>query len=238
MIRNPKQVGTNLFDCIPQSGKCPRDCSQCFFNREGFYTETPSVPTPEEVGDGIVRMNCGHDSNLERELVIETAAQYKHAFFNTSIPTFDFPGPVVFTANPREEEPAQLVKPPRNLMFVRLRVSGTNLKHIDRAVHYTVWQVPVVLTFMSYYDQEPAVDVVEVNLFGRLGSLQASECYVWKTRHINAYHCPTVEFMRVVLRRYADNRLVSMCGSLANPYCANCMNCDAYYWQTKKRMAP
>src|SRR5208282_4231145 len=132
-IRNPKQVETALFDCVPQEGKCPHNCNQCFFNREGaFYTPTPSIPTVEEVEGGIVRMNCGHDSNFERDLVIETALKYKDFFFNTSVPRFDFPGPVVLTANPKEEErpwqPAYEDQIPRNLMFVRLRVSSTNLQ--------------------------------------------------------------------------------------------------------------
>ena len=46
-------------------------------------------------------MNCGNDSNNQRELVIETAQRYKRFFFNTPIPRFDFPGPVVLTANPQ-----------------------------------------------------------------------------------------------------------------------------------------
>ena len=108
--RNPKQEGTSYFDCIPQTGPCPIGCNQCFFNRPGAYyvplDQLPLVPTPEEVGDGIVRMNCGNDSNNQRDLVIATAQRYKHYFFNTSVRNLDFPGPVVLTANPREEEPA------------------------------------------------------------------------------------------------------------------------------------
>ena len=86
--RNPKQIGSPLYDCIPQAGKCPIGCNQCFFNRPGaFYTETPSIPEPDEIEPGgVVRMNCGHDSNLHRDLVISTAFQYEDAFFNTSIP--------------------------------------------------------------------------------------------------------------------------------------------------------
>jgi len=87
MRRNPKQDGSNLFDCIPQIGPCPIGCNQCFYNRPGaFYVsiDQPIVPTPEEVGDGIVRMNCGNDSNNQRELVIRTASQYKHAFYTAT----------------------------------------------------------------------------------------------------------------------------------------------------------
>ena len=236
--RNPKQEDTPYFDCIPQSGACPIGCAECFFNRPGAYyvplDQLPLVPTPEEVGDGIVRMNCGNDSNNQRGLVIATAEQYKHVFFNTSIRNLDFPGPVVLTANPREEEPAWLpffaAEVPRNLMFVRLRVSGTNLGHIDDAVRWwTQGGVPVVLTFMAYYTERPKVDEAEVGL-------PAGECYEWRVRHINSYWCATKAFMRKVLARYANNRLASMCGSIDSGYCRTCRNCESYYLQTQKRL--
>jgi len=233
--RNPKQEGTDFFDCIPQTGTCPMNCNQCFFNRPGAYyvplDQMPLIPTPGEVGDGLVRMNCGNDSNNQRELVIETAQQFKRFFFNTSVSRFDFPGPVVLTANPREEQPAVLVDPiPDNLMFVRLRTSGTNLPLVDEAVdYYTDRQVPIAITFMAYYTEAPKVDEAEVGL-------PADEGYRWKVRHINPYHCATPAFMRTVLSRYADNRLVSMCGSIESGYCRDCRNCETYYVQTMKRL--
>jgi hypothetical protein len=232
--RNPKQEGMNLFDCIPQKGPCPYQCNQCFFNRPGAYyvplDQMPLIPTPEEVGDGIVRVNCGNDSNNQRELVIDAARQYKRCFFNTSVPCFDFPGPVVFTANAREEEPAVFMRPiPDNLMFVRLRTSGTNLLFVDGAVDfYTRQQVPVVITFMAYYDRKPEVSPSV--------GLSLEECYTWKIRHINSYWCPTPAFMQRVMARYLDNRLVSMCSSLNSSYCRDCRNCETYYFQTMKRM--
>ena len=43
-------------------------------------------------------------------------------------------------------------------MFVRLRTSATNLRLVDQAVAaWTAAQVPVVITFMAYYDHEPQV---------------------------------------------------------------------------------
>jgi hypothetical protein len=236
--RNPKQEGTPFFDCIPQVGPCPIGCNQCFYNRPGAYyvpIDRPHVPTPKEVGDGIVRMNCGNDSNNQRELVIETAQRYRRYFFNTSIPRYDFPGPVVLTANAREEVPAHQPifigePPPANLMFVRLRVSSTNLRYIDDAVlRWTVQQVPVVLTFMAYYDVEPKIPTdVQVAVEG--------PCYEWRVRHINSYWCPTKEFMRWVMARYAQNRLVSMCSSIGSAYCRDCRNCETYYVQSMKRL--
>jgi len=237
--RNPKLEGTNIVDCIPQAGKCPHNCTECFFNRKGaFYTEVPSIPTPEEVGDGIVRMNTGNDSNNQRDLVIETAKQYKRFFFNTSVPNYDFPGPFVLTANPKEEELAVMpiwhnqhwYSPANNLMFVRLRVSATNLLHVDRAV--TAWteaQVPVVLTYMAYYTERPAVPL-------DVAAAVSGPCYEWKVRHINSYWCPTKNFMRWVMDRYRNNRLVSMCSSLNSAYCRDCLNCQTYYIQTVKRL--
>jgi hypothetical protein len=185
-------------------------------------------------------MNCGNDSNNQRELVIETAKQYQHYFFNTSIPRYDFPGPVVLTANPKEEDGAHYAwpvwhgddwhSPAPNLMFVRLRTSATNLRPVDRAVAaWTAAKVPVVITFMSYYDRVPTVDEDLV----RLG---ADECYVWKVRHINSYHCPTSAFMRTVMARYRENRLVSMCGSIDASYCRACRNCETHFLQTMKRL--
>jgi hypothetical protein len=237
--RNPKQEGSNLFDCKPQSGPCPIGCNECFHNREGaFYVDIhkPHMPTVEEVGDGIVRVNCGHDSNIGRDEVIAATARYPRRFFNTSIPKFDFPGPVVLTANPREEEPvAEPIWPfhdgaPRNLMFVRLRVSSTNLDFVRDGVDwYGFYQVPVVLTFMAYFTDEPRVpaDVLKA---------VDGPCYEWRVRHINSYWCPTPAFIRWVMGQYRGNRLVSYCGSLEGSYCRFCRNCETYYLQTIKRL--
>ena len=242
-VRNPKQEGTPFFDCIPQVGPCPMNCSQCFYNRPGAYyvpIDKPHIPTPEEVGDGIVRINCGNDSNNQRDLVIEAAKRYKRFFFNTSIPRYEFPGPVVLTANPTEEIENKYImprwhgeewySPAVNLMFVRLRTSATNLSLVDRAVAaWTAAKVPVVITFMAYYDCEPVVP---------LGVLQnvGESCYEWKVRHINSYYCPTKAFMRWVMYRYSNNRLVSMCSSIDSSYCRNCRNCESYYLQTMKHL--
>ncbi|MEN6406145.1 MAG: hypothetical protein ABFC77_06710 [Thermoguttaceae bacterium] len=202
--------------------------------------DQPSIPTPEEVGDGIVRMNSGNDSNNQRELVIETAARYKHAFFNTSLPTFDFPRPVVWTANPCEEQPVRIppalaTSTPKNLMFVRLRVSSTNLRHIKLAADwFAMKHIPVVLTFMAYYEAEPQPPTDVLAAVG-------GPCYEWRVRHINSYHCPTAAFIRYVLGMFDGNRLVSYCGAFDNegnctPYCQFCRNCETFYYQSIKRM--
>ena len=234
MKRNPKQADSHLYDCIPQVGPCPIGCAQCFYNRPGaFYVsiDEPHFPTLDEVGDGIVRVNCGNDSNNQREHVIASTTQYPRRFFNTSIASFDFPGPVVYTANPREEEPAHVPMPvPDNLMFVRLRVSSTNLAHIDTAVKVLAAKhVPVVLTFMAYYDAEPQVPPEVL-------AAVSGPCYEWRVRHINSYFCPTPAFVRYVMGSYRGNRLVSYCGSLEGSYCRLCRNCETHYIQTVKRL--
>jgi len=296
--RNPKQEGSNLWDCIPQKGPCPMNCSQCFYNRVSvcnycagtgkigpsliggagpdrycpkcngtgkvyaFYAGMkPLIPTPEEVGDGIVRMNCGHDSNLERELVIETAKKYKHFFFNTSIPNLDFPGPVVFTANPKEEESVLLPSYRDNwkfdnLMFVRLRVSTSNLHYIENAVKsWTDYKVPVVLTFMAYYNQDPPGTMKPPKQDGVRQSKKIKEwddsvrilidrssfgrvAYKWRIRHANYYYCPTKEFMKYVLDRMKKigGQLVTICGTPDSNYCRDCKNCENFYFLTLRHL--
>lgn len=238
--RNPKQEGSNLWDCKTQVGNCPMDCNQCFANRPGaayIPMDEQILPTVEEVGDGIVRANCLHDSNYGRLDLTIHCKRYEKVFYNTSIPRFDFPGPVVFTANPKEEEQVYLIGSsdpkhenlcPSNLMFVRLRVSTTNLSYIEEAIRwYTSLQIPVVLTFMAYYEDPPDL---------KKGA--GSELYEYKVRHINSYWCPKTEFMASVLKRMKQigDRLVTMCGTLDSYYCRDCRNCETYYYQTVKHM--
>ena len=220
-------------------------CNQCFHNRPGaFYVpiDQPHIPTPEEVGDGIVRMNCGHDSNIQREKVIDVAETYTQFFFNTSIPRFSFPGPVVLTANPKEEEKARYAypdfhhgdwySPAKNLMFVRFRTSATNLELVDQAVTaWTAARVPCVITFMSYYDKMPQVSAEVL-----VGVGPPEKCYEWRVRHINSYYCPTKDFQRFVMARYQNNRLVSMCSSINSAYCRDCRNCETHYLQVMKHL--
>lgn len=237
--QNPKLVGSNLHDCKTQVGPCPLNCNQCFYNRPGaFYCDINKthIPSKRAVGDGIVRMNCGHDSNYKRSEVIRQAKKYNHAFYNTSIPQFDFPGPVVFTANPREEEDNGFLYNKGhydNLMFVRLRVSASNLTHIEDLV--SIWteemQVPIVLTFMAYYEDDALQKVLEE-------VPEAQVYYEWKVRHINSYYCPTKQFKKTVMKRMKKigGRLVTMCGTLDSNLCVDCKNCETYYWQTMKHL--
>ena len=240
MKRNPKQEGTNLHDARTQVGLCKLDCNQCFYNRPGaFYCdiEKPQLPSPDTVGHDIVRMNCGNDSNTRRCECIKQAEKYENFFFNTSIPQFEFPGPVVYTANRLEEEPIDFSflsdrKNLHKLMFVRLRVSASNKDYVKRGVEViTKMQIPVVLTFMAYYEKE-ALDIVADKYPG------ARAFYIKRIRHINEYWCPLGFFMRNTLHKMkrTGGNLVSMCGAPSSNFCRDCMNCAAYYWIAKKRI--
>lgn len=230
---NPKQIGSNLISCKVQQGKCPRHCYQCYYNRdEELYPI--NIPSKLEAKGKIVRMNSLHDSNYAKELVIAQARKYKDVFFNTSIASFDFPGPVVYTANPNEECPVDLtfLQSPffKNIMFIRLRVSSTNLHHLWRAVLDigAVTDIPIVLTFMAYYDEDMSEAIVDKNI----------RCYVWKTRHVNKYWCATAAFKKHVLQKLntIGGGQLTMCGMLDSDYCRDCRNCEAYYWLAKRRL--
>ena len=111
---------------------------------------------------------------------------------------------------------------PKNLMFIRLRVSDTNLDLIDAQVRRLCRHAPIVLTFMAYYTDSP----------------RAQELYTWRKRDLNSYWCATPGFMQSVLKREKaiGGRMVTMCTGLKSTRCVDCRNCETYYWQTLKRM--
>lgn len=235
--QNPKQEGSGVCDAIPQVGPCPNSCNQCCYNRHGaFYApiDRPLLPTIKEVAGRIVRVNSGHDSNSRRKHVIAVTSQYRYRFYNTSRFRLDFGAPVVLTVNPREEEPA--ANPVRvvagndgnqdwlhDIMFVRVRVSSSNLHHVEEAVKmWTARCVPVVLTFMAYFDATAI-------------PTGGSDLYVHKVRTLNEYWCPTPDFMRRVIGMFWDNPLVHSCGTPESTLCRNCGNCERMYWQAIDR---
>jgi len=241
--QNPKLIGSNLHDCRTQVGACPLHCNQCYYNREGaFYCDINKthIPSPRTVGHGIARMNAGHDSNYRRGEVIRQAKKYKHAFYNTSIPQFDFPGPVVFTANPKEEDVPTIIMAKelpsdeelKKIMFIRLRVSASNLDLVgDQISCWVRLDIPVVLTFMAYYEDNALQKVLEK-------VPEAQVYYEWKVRHVNSYYCPTKNFKKMVMKRMnrIGGRLVSMCGTFESNQCVDCKNCETFYWQTMKHL--
>jgi len=220
-MTNPKLSGSRLIDCIPQTGECPVKCAECFYNGGRFYRTLaePLIPTLEEAKRRIVRVNSGHDSNIQRQRVLDATAWYPHRFYNTSIPRFDFPAPVVFTCNgPR----LFLVSTPPNVMFVRVRTCSWNLDEVDRAIEfYQIGQGRrVVLTFMRYYNSEAVV--------------QAGD-YEWRKSVLNDYWCPRPETIVRILGRYKGTG-VRMCGTPTSSLCVDCRNCEFLYWDCLRRI--
>jgi hypothetical protein len=215
---NPKLIGSNIIDCIPQTGECPNRCSECFYNGGRFFRtlDEPLIPSCEEVGDKIVRVNTGNDSNVNKSLVLEQTKQYKHKFYNTSIPKFDFHAPVVFTCNPKED--FILANPVDNIMFVRIRTTTWNKKERDVAIqYYKKLNVPIVLTFMRFYNK---YSIPENQL----------ENYEWRENILNNYFCIKTEAILNIMKEY--NKMgVLMCGTPYSSNCVDCGNCENLYWR-------
>jgi len=227
---NPKIVGSGIIDCVPQIDKCPRNCSNCFYNN-GFYLEwdeLPQIPSVTDATNRIVRMNSGNDSNHNKKLVIETASIYKDVFFNTSYLNLNFPGPVVLTINPGEMTNVGFyeVNPiPKNLMFVRARVNLWNQDIIHQICgYYSSKKVPIVLTYMRYYEQE---SIPKEYQWAYLRQKHILNTYysLPKENMWNNY----VEFHTIYLNTY-------LCGTRWSSLCEKCGNCVREYHNTKERM--
>jgi len=232
---NPKTAGSQVVCCVPQQGRCPVKCADCFYqpNKETdesraylgpHYEDTPNLPPIGLTINRIVRINDVNDSNNKRPVVMEAAAKYTDKFFNTSIPTdlVGFEYPVVLTANPGSAEATdtryhQIYPIPKNLMFVRARVNTWNLSLIDQIVrHYSGYQVPIVLTFMAYYET-PIPD-------------SHKEFYSYRQRTLNSYWVIRPEVWDMVVARYRDNSYVRTCGADATKFaCTECRNCENLY---------
>lgn len=250
---NPKTDGSKVICCIPHFGKvvygkglepgvCPNKCEDCFFQSGRSYLEPlaenlPNMPSLEQAKNMIVRVNDGHDSNVKRELVLAMIEQYGYEdmFFNTAIPR-DLGGfvirgklrPVVLTLNPAKLTDKgwhRLKDIPANLMFGRFRVNTWNLELADKAIeHYTSAGIPVVLTFMAYY---------------QLDLPKGHEAYYdFRKRTLNSYWVITEAGWNMVTDRYRDNPLVLTCGRDAKTHaCSACRNCEREYHRCLERIA-
>ena len=218
---NPKLAGSNLIDAVPQTGKCPNGCEECFYNR-AFYRplDTPLLPSDEEAAGKIVRVNSGHDSNLDRDKVIAATSRYPQRFYNTSIANFAFPAPVVFTCNGREP---LFVDVTPNVMFVRVRYNPWDLVEQDALVgHYLEQGVPVVLTWMRYYSSEAIP-----------GGYRSD--FVHGTHLLNEYW-KLRPGMKVRLARQYAGTGVRQCGVPWSSLCVDCRNCEFLYWECMRRL--
>ena len=228
--QNPKLVNSNITDCIPQCGPCPLGCAECFYDGGRFYRSLePLMPSLEEVQGKVVRVNSGHDSNLQFGLVMEKTTGYLHKFYNTSLPLLRFKAPTVLTINGRDTDrtfyyPTQVKGNLRELMFVRFRVNTWNLKLCDAAVrNWCSLGIPLVLTDMRYYNEK---------------AVKNPEDYQWKKHILNSYYCLKPERLDMILRRYANAPLVFWCGNpfSRSTFCEQCRICELLYYKTKRRM--
>ena len=241
-MNNPKLIGSGLVDCVPQTGKCPHNCDSCFYNL-GFYRsiDEPLIPSIEESNDKIVRMNSGHDSALQKDLVLETSSKYKDVFFNTSTTDLNFPGPVVMTANPArltDKSFHKIKNIPKNLMFVRARVNLWNTDVVRDIIEYYQSKVPVVLTYMRYYDQE---SIPDGTFYFDCGEAKYKDLYTLKKHILRDYYSLSSDDTRNDFNRYITEYLICSnniykCGSHWSSLCFSCGNCIREYYNTKERM--
>jgi hypothetical protein len=259
-IENPKTKGSGILCAIPQTGVCPNNCEDCFFQSGRSYLEPlfdnlPNMPPKNTTA--IIRVNDGHDSNVQKKLVLDATENYQHKFYNTAIPNLDFPivtcrtwsghdetvdyaqAPVVLTLNPGKMTDVDFhkVDVPPNLMFVRFRTNLWNLDLCDRAVEYYTHRdvpVPVVLTFMAYHKTPEAI------LKGYPDEVVMG--YIFRKRTLNEYWAITTDAWRKSMARYEDNPLVYSCGKIEGEKgksgCKYCGNCVREYHNTMERLRP
>jgi hypothetical protein len=232
-IENPKTMGSGIICAIPQKGRCPRDCADCFFQSGRSYLEplvenTPNMPSLAQVEGRVVRVNDGNDSSVNREHVIAQTDKYKDRFFNTAVAYHleDFPGPVVLTVNPgkmTDQDFILLADPPKNLMFVRVRVNTWNLDVVSEVVEWYAHErrIPVVLTFMAYFE----ASVPE----------REQVYYEYRRRTLNSYWCIRKVKWREIMTALGGP-LVYSCSGPGPSGCKHCGNCLREYYATKERM--
>ncbi len=236
-IENPKTRGSGILCCIPQTGKCLRGCADCFFNSRSYLEpleeNLPNMPTVEQARNQVVRVNDGNDSSNRREAVMAAVQQYPMRFYNTTV--FDrldeFDAPVVLTVNPAERtdsKPVLLCSPPPNLMFVRVRTNTWNLRSTvyPTVNHYCALGIPVVLTFMAYYETAIHPDY--------------ARDYTWRKRTTNHYWAITIAAWQRVMAEFADDPRVYSCGRVEGAKgltgCRHCGNCLREYFATVEWM--
>ena len=236
-VENPKTKGSGILCCIPQVGRCPVGCEDCFFQTGRSYLEPlcdnlPNAPSQEEAMGCVIRMNDGNDSNVDRKLVMETASSYPMKFYNTAIPRHleEFDAPVVLTVNPGDRtngEPYLLEDIPVQLMFVRVRVNSWNLDLVDRVVeHYSANEIPIVFSFMAYFK----LDIPE----------EHRGDYVLRKRITNEYYAITTDAWERIMSGYKYSKWVYSCGKVDGEKgitsCRHCGNCIREYFVTTLRI--
>ena len=227
MIENPKTEGTHIIDAIPQTGLCPMKCSECYYNDDGFYLskDVPNVPTSVEALGRIVRVNSGHDSNIDRTNVMNVTQIFRDRFYNTCIPILHFGRPTILTINGRDTDnsyvsPHKIEGSLETLMALRFRVNTWNLPLLENALNeYFSYglHAPFILTPMRYKSVEAIPETHR-------------KFYTRRKHIVNDWWCLTEEGFLLVksLMRYPS---AFLCG---NPFdnsslCSQCRLCEHFY---------
>jgi hypothetical protein len=241
-IENPKTKGSGILCAIPQGPEslpCPRGCSDCFFQGGRSYLEPlaenlPNLPDPEAVRNFVVRVNDGLDSGWIDPWTLQNLfSTYSNIFFNTSYNWRYDNFPYVRTINPGKYTDKgffKIEKPGKNLMFVRFRANIWNRHLLDQAIeYYTSKNVPVVITFMAYFNDSDIVKTINE---------EYTAYYTFKKRTLNSYWCINQAGWNILVNKHKNNPLVSTCGRDANHHmCRDCGVCLREYWATKARLS-
>ena len=230
---NPKTKGSGIVCAIPQTGTCPNNCEDCFFQSGRSYLEplVDNLPNMPEVSEfEIVRVNDGNDSNVDYTTVSIATKNYPHKFYNTAIPTIpNKTTPFVLTVNPgaNTDKAIYYLTTAKNLMFVRFRTNTWNTTLADECVrYYSEREIPIVLTFMAYY----GASIPE----------EHRDNYVFRKRTLNSYNAITTKAWRKIMQKYEDNKWVHSCGKiegeLGDTHCRFCGNCLREYFATIRRI--
>lgn len=238
-IHNPKTKDSGIICCIPQAERCPMECEECFFQSGRSYLEPldknlPNMPTLEEVGHRVVRVNDGGDSGINFHQAIRDTKKYPLKFYNTSIPQVldEFPAPVVLTVNPgiftdESFHKIEIKENLRKLMFVRARVNTWSLGLVGEIVKwYTKREVPIVLTFMAYYKQPVP---------------EKEQChYAYRIRTSNRYWAINTSSWETIMYGFRHNKWVHSCGKIegeeGTTLCRFCGNCLREFYATLERI--
>lgn len=226
-ISNPKTQGSGILCCIPQTGECPHRCEDCFFQSGRSYLEPlqsnlPNMPSKEITDGRVVRVNDGHDSCFNVDLVLKETLVYRDRFYNTCMPE----GPemlawaTVLTVNPGEFTDFHFYKVESpNIMFVRARANMWNLQLIENIIDFYALKrsISVIITWMNY----TTPDLIPV---------AHRHDYAVKTHILNPYLSPTAKALRKADYLFT-NPLVYECGTL----CKECGNCLREYYKWKER---
>lgn len=222
---NPKLIGSDMIDCIPQTGKCPNGCLECYYNSDGFYRTKSESLFPSYTTEKLVRINSGHDSNIHRQYVIDSTLKYKNKYYNTALPNFDFPGPVAFTCNGRDTDYSAMMvtKKLDNLMTVNFRTNLWNLDLLYEVISYYAIKhhIPVTMVFMRYTNFNNIPE--KYRLF-----------YIYKKSILNEYYMLLPEKRDEVSANYA-HALVGTCGKSWSSFCRDCGRCVKNFedWKDK-----